>query len=424
MALLGEDGRGYELARKLESQGIWRSWLGDALYSSFIPFLSSPAAWDSFMLPDDSKSRPQISLELRARALLFDKASVSLFAQPTALSNLNPNCDNCFYLELHGDDVYFTLENGGQDVDQRHPGVAASSATSSKGRSNASGVGSRFSEPDVDAVSQRLRLEELPETWYNQFFEKYRATKSYTLMFGDRDSEKRTPEQMSTYLSLIENHKRRRLAFVDNISSLRSNPAMVDGSPADDAPLFPETMSIFNCVPDSAVLITRRLENNQKVPFNGVLDNLPQTMTKSPVMSPIMIERLGIRPEYLSMEQGQGWGKNDTSLEVIAQLLTTVKPSFRFCLNMDGRPSLRVPMEVLLDLTTEHHKELTRSDALHSKQYQKKVSFIIFLLMGLKKIFYTWKNKAVQILKLGEQTTRIEFFIRFGSPSVALTPTS
>lgn len=93
MALLGEDGRGYELARKLESQGIWRSWLGDALYSSFIPFLSSPAAWDSFMLPDDSKSRPQISLELRARALLFDKASVSLFAQPTALSKLNPNCE-------------------------------------------------------------------------------------------------------------------------------------------------------------------------------------------------------------------------------------------------------------------------------------------------------------------------------------------
>ncbi|KAG6392723.1 hypothetical protein SASPL_146947 [Salvia splendens] len=321
MALLGEDGRGYELARKLESQGIWRSWLGDALYSSFIPFLSSPAAWDSFMLPDDSKSRPQISLELRARALLFDKASVSLFAQPTALSKLNPNCHNCFYLELHGDDVYFTLENGAQDVDQRHPGVAASSTTSSKGRSKASGIGSRFSEPDVDAVSQRLSLEELPETWYNQFFEKYRATKSYTLMFGDRDSEKRTPEQMSTYLSLIENHKRRRVAFVDNISSLRSNPVMVDGSPADDAPLFPETMSIFNCVPDSAVLKTRRLENNQKVPFNGVLDNLPQTMTKSPVMSPIMIERLGIRPEYLSMEQGQGWGKNGS--QGSRKLLTT-----------------------------------------------------------------------------------------------------
>lgn len=32
-------------------------------------------------------------------------------------------------LELHGDDVYFTLENGAQDVDQREP---ASSSTSSK----------------------------------------------------------------------------------------------------------------------------------------------------------------------------------------------------------------------------------------------------------------------------------------------------
>lgn len=35
-------------------------------------------------------------------------------------------------LELHGDDVYFTLENGAQDADQRQPGLAASNATSSK----------------------------------------------------------------------------------------------------------------------------------------------------------------------------------------------------------------------------------------------------------------------------------------------------
>lgn len=93
MALLGDDGRGYELARKLESHGVWRPWLGDALYSTFIPFLTSPAAWDAFMRADDSKSKPQISLQLRARALLFDKASVSLFAQHTAVSKLNPNCE-------------------------------------------------------------------------------------------------------------------------------------------------------------------------------------------------------------------------------------------------------------------------------------------------------------------------------------------
>nr|XP_016511319.1 PREDICTED: uncharacterized protein LOC107828502 [Nicotiana tabacum] len=121
MALLGDDGRGYELARKLESHGVWRSWLGDSLYTHFIHFLSSPSTWDSFMRTDDSKSRVQIQLQLRARALLFDKASISLFLRSdksppsihnsSAISKLNPN-----YLQLHGDDVYFTLENCSQDV--------------------------------------------------------------------------------------------------------------------------------------------------------------------------------------------------------------------------------------------------------------------------------------------------------------------
>ncbi|KAL1536775.1 putative cyclin-dependent serine/threonine-protein kinase isoform X1 [Salvia divinorum] len=399
MALLGEDGRGYELARKLESQGVWRPWLGDALYPSFIPFLSSPAAWDSFMLPDDSKSRPQISLELRARALLFDKASVSLFAQPTALSKLNPN-----YLELHGDDVYFTLENGAQDVDERHPGVAALSTTSSKRRSKASGIGSRFSEPDVDAVSQRLRLEELPETWYNQFFEKYRATKSYTLMFGDRESEKRTPEQMSTYLSLIENHKRRRVAFVDNISSLQSNPVMVDGSPADDAPFFPETMSIFNCVPDSAVLKTRKLENNPKVPFNGVLDNLPQTMTKSPVMSPIMIERLGIRPEYLSMEQGQACGKNGSqgSRKLLSQeqaLRISQKVVVRLLHNVGFESSSDTSLEVIAQLLSRHINKLGRTLKLLADSYKKQCSATELLKMFLQTAGYSNLRTLVELMK-------------------------
>lgn len=35
-------------------------------------------------------------------------------------------------LELHGDDVYFTLENGAQDVDQRQPGLGVPNSTSSK----------------------------------------------------------------------------------------------------------------------------------------------------------------------------------------------------------------------------------------------------------------------------------------------------
>ncbi|KAK8673854.1 hypothetical protein V6N13_112164 [Hibiscus sabdariffa] len=108
MALLGDDGRGYDLARLLESGGVWREWLGDSTDASFVHFLSSPSAWVSFMRVDDSTSRTQIQLQLRCRALLFDKATVALFlrSHPTnaannnnssssssvAISKLNPNC--------------------------------------------------------------------------------------------------------------------------------------------------------------------------------------------------------------------------------------------------------------------------------------------------------------------------------------------
>jgi hypothetical protein len=111
MSLLGDDGRGYELARKLESAGTWRTWLGDSNYTNFAPFLSSPSAWNSFMSTDSSKSTLHIHLQLRVRALLFDKASssISLSSNPNhkpSLSKLNPN-----FLRLYPDDVYFTLDN-------------------------------------------------------------------------------------------------------------------------------------------------------------------------------------------------------------------------------------------------------------------------------------------------------------------------
>ena len=105
MALLGDDGRGYELARKLESVGVWRTWLGESNYVIFLRFLDSPSSWDSFMRVDDSKPRPQILLQLRVRALLFDKASVSLFLRSSpssssqssssslSVSKLNPTCE-------------------------------------------------------------------------------------------------------------------------------------------------------------------------------------------------------------------------------------------------------------------------------------------------------------------------------------------
>ncbi|KAF5940502.1 hypothetical protein HYC85_021669 [Camellia sinensis] len=80
----------------------------------------------------------------------------------------------------------------------------------SKLQSKAISIGSRYGEKDMDNMAQRFRHEELPKTWYTQFFERYKATKPYRLSFGDRETDKRTPELMSTYLRILKKHKRRR----------------------------------------------------------------------------------------------------------------------------------------------------------------------------------------------------------------------
>ncbi|CAL5326758.1 unnamed protein product [Camellia sinensis] len=419
MALLGNDGRGYELARKLESHGVWRSWLGDSLYANFAHFLSSPSSWEAFMRADDSKSRAQIQLQLRARALLFDKASVSLFRHSSSssslsssavISKLNPN-----YLQLHGDDLYFTFEDCALDGSQQRDGVVAAKTAPSKLQSKAISIGSRYGEKDMDNMAQRFRHEELPETWYTQFFEKYKATKPYRLSFGDRETDKRTPELMSTYLRILEKHKRRRVAFKDDETNGFGNPMSENGSNMlrnsvlndndaidDDTYFFPETMFPFNCVPDSALPHINRVEENHKVDFNGVLDMLPQIMTRNP----IMIERLGIRPEYLSMEQGgnQCRGKNgsngnrkllsqeqasEMSRKVIARVLT----------NVGFEASSEVPMEVLSQLLSCHIGKLGRILKVLSDSYRKQCSAIELLKMFLQTAGYSNLGALAELVK-------------------------
>ena len=100
--LLGEDGRGYELARRLEACGAWREWLGDdSAHAALAQHLTSPATWDAFLYPAASPSpppRPLLLLQLRVRALLFDKASAALLlpprgAAPVSLHSINANCE-------------------------------------------------------------------------------------------------------------------------------------------------------------------------------------------------------------------------------------------------------------------------------------------------------------------------------------------
>ncbi|KAI3813840.1 hypothetical protein L1987_18575 [Smallanthus sonchifolius] len=160
----------------------------------------------------------------------------------------------------------------------------------------------RYGVHEDDSMSQRI-----PESWYSQFFEKYRATKPYRLPSGDRESEKRTPEQMSNYLRIVEKHKRRRAVFMEE-QNMGSSNSMFDKALVmisshleddDESLFFPKTTFLANSVPDSALPPSNQMDNVQNVKCNGVLDNLPPILTKSP----IMLERLGIRPEYLNMEQ-------------------------------------------------------------------------------------------------------------------------
>ncbi|XP_057961951.1 uncharacterized protein LOC131153570 [Malania oleifera] len=430
MALLGDDGRGYELARRLEAGGVWRSWLGDSCYANFVHFLSSPSSWEVFMRADDRKSRAQIHLQLRVRALLFDKASVSLFLRPqsasssssssaAAFSKLNPT-----YLQLHGDDVYFTLENSSLDGVQQRDGVVASNTALSKGmqiQAKATfSVGSRYGESEIDNISQRFRQEELPESWYSQFIEKYRANRPYKSSLGDRELDKRTPEEMSAYLRHLEKHKRRRLAFkedqnmgfgnhmLENKSNMNPNSILDGNLVEDDTPFFPETLFAWNCVPDSALPPTNRAENNQKIEFNGVLDTLPQVMTRSP----IMIERLGIKPECLGMEQGgipyhgkngSEGNRNELGKEQASQM--SKKVIARVLTNMGFEGTTEVPMEVLSQLLSCHICKLGRTLKVLADSYRKQCSAIELLKMFLQTAGYSNLGALVEQVKDNTRNT-------------------
>ncbi|KAM7276898.1 hypothetical protein ACFE04_018764 [Oxalis oulophora] len=394
-SLLGEDGRGFDLARKLESHGVWRTWLGDSAYSSFVHFLSSPSSWDTFMRADDSKSKAQIQLQLRARALLFDKATVSLFHRSNnnnTASKLNPA-----YLQLHADDVYYTLEGGNGIPDV--PNV-----TSSKCQPKSSyGFNSRFGESETDNLPQRFRNEELPETWYNQFIEKYKLTRPYRLSFGDKELDKRTPEGMSTYIRLHDNLKRKRIAFIDDHSILDGTDLIDDG-----IPIFPETMFTMNSVPDNPLSTIVRDHTKPKKEFYGVLDSLP---LPSNTRNPVMLERLGIRPEVLSIDRGTGL-RGKTGSDGIKKRLAKEQASqisqkvvARILANVGFEGVTEVPLEIFSQLLGCHISKLGRNLKVLTDGYRKQCSAIELIKMFLQTAGYSNVGVLAELVKDGTRTT-------------------
>ncbi|XP_019423875.1 PREDICTED: uncharacterized protein LOC109333072 [Lupinus angustifolius] len=404
MNLLGEDGKGYELAMKLESFGLWRTWLGDSTYPNFIPFLSSPSVWDSFITPDPTKSRALIQLQLRVRALLFDKASVSLYTDsnnPLSPSSLNP-----LYLQLHADDVYFTLENDGVQ------GATTSSKNQSK---TASGARSRYVDSELDSMSQRYRNGELPETWYDQFIDKYKVNKK--LILGDRDSLQRSPLEMASYLTHTLSHKRRRLPFkedqragfgnsvTEHASAVQQNGGnLVD----DDSPIFPEIMYTFNCVPETALTPTNRVEINPKLKLYGVLDTLPPVTSRSPVM----LERLGIRPEYLNMDHGGSLSRGKFGPEGNKELLCLEQASkvsqkvvARVLTGVGFEAAMEAPIELFSDVLSDHIYDLGKKLKVLTDSYRKQCSAIELLKMFLTTLGFSNFAPLMNVVKDGSKNS-------------------
>ncbi|XP_078430615.1 transcription initiation factor TFIID subunit [Wolffia australiana] len=283
--LLGEDGRGYELARRLDASGAWRAWLGDSAYASFVQSLSSPAAWEAFMRSDDAsaKSRSDIHLQFRARALLFDKACISLSAggasSPFSFSNINPA-----YLQLHEDDVYFSLEDSPPTT-----ALFRVAQTAAQGRTT---PGSNY---DRNSSSGN----EMPETWYNQRAEKLKKGKPFGSPAWDREPPGRTPDGMSTYVKLVEMHKRKRRLLLEGPQSWENGGSR--SSAEGDGCLLPEIMFPANCVPENALPpppISQPKDRHVEVEACGVLDSLPNLVCQNPAM----VERFGIRPEFVKVE--------------------------------------------------------------------------------------------------------------------------
>ncbi|XP_048437953.1 uncharacterized protein LOC103954710 isoform X1 [Pyrus x bretschneideri] len=279
------------------------------------------------------------------------------------------------------------------------------------------GAGSRYGESEIDNIPLRFKNDELSETWYNQFIERYRMGKPSRLSSGERESEKRTPEEMSAYLKLLERHKKRRVAFkedpymgfgnpIQDASHLNPN-SLLDGSNSIDSEtsFFPETMFTFNCVPDSALPPLNRVDDNLKMECFGVLDTLPQIMTRSPVM----LERLGIRPEYLSMERGIihrgknafGGNKKCLSQEQATQLSKMVVARMMISIGFEG--TTEVPIDVFSKLLSCHIQKLGGSLKLLADSYRKQCSALEQLKMFLQTVGYGNFGSLVEQVKDGSR---------------------
>ncbi|KAM3279045.1 hypothetical protein ACQJBY_046374 [Aegilops geniculata] len=387
--LLGDDGRGYELARRLEACGAWRAWLGDGAHASLAPHLASASTWDAFLCPSSSSSssppRQLLLLQLRVRALLFDKASAALVLRAGA-STAGPHSLNASYLQLHGDDIYFSLEDEQEDNTQHQmqSGTAFSPSRESS------------------MLSQRhKRHDELPGTWYKQYAEKFRTLHG-KFRPDDKEMPKRTPEGMSDYLKVCSVHKRKRTVFMDNQGP---NIMLENGefSNLTDDPFIPEIQFPADCVPESAIPRESGISISNKIEVHGVLDNLPAPVSRNTAM----LERFGMMPEYYktgNKYRGKDVSKVEgKSLSQEQALLITRKLVARYLAVAGFESGTAGSVDDFSDIIVKHISKLGRNLKLITDSYRKQFSSIELLKMFLQTVGYSNIGPLMEITKMGSR---------------------
>lgn len=263
----------------------------------------------------------------------------------------------------------------------------------------ASSAGPRSRESEIGDPSQRLK-NELPETWYNQFIEKYRVKQPYRLSHGNNVADKRTSEEMSSYLRLLEKHKKRRMVFKDdqltnfgNSVSGNASSSVFDfsNSVEDDPNFFPEIMFTFNCVPESALPPPDDMKDNRKLELSGVIDTLPQPTTRNSAM----MERLGVKSDYLSTERGvnvhrakSGSGGSRKTLGQEQSFQMSQKVVARMLMSMGFEGATEVPLQVFSQFLSCHICKLGSTLRVLADSYRKQCSAVDLLRMFLKTMGY------------------------------------
>uniref|UniRef100_A0A0D3FQB4 Bromodomain associated domain-containing protein n=1 Tax=Oryza barthii TaxID=65489 RepID=A0A0D3FQB4_9ORYZ len=352
--LLGEDGRGYDLARRLEACGAWRAWLGDAAHAALAQHLQTPSTWDAFLFPSSGGGsaapppRPLLLLQLRVRALLFDKASAALLprgAPPAGLNSIFSSMQMIFIFHWK--------------------------------------------------MSRKISINTM--TWHGKF------------RSGDKDIPKRTSEGMSNYLKVCSVHKRKRAVFMDDQGHNISVPMSENGpssknagdySNLTDDTFIPEIRFPADCVPESAIPRTSETSRIYKIEVHGVLDNLPAPVSRNTAM----LERFGMMPEYY--KKGNKYrGKDGSrvegkSLSQEQAMLMTRKLVARYLANAGFESGTAVSIDVLSEIIIKHISKLGRNLKLLTDSYRKQFSSIELLKMFLQTVGYSNIGPLMEITKM------------------------